>query len=483
MLHNKVGEQKCYNQFGRFSLVFLLGFSFLEAQTYSEYKQAQESSFQKYKDENDAKFHSYLQSEWEAYTAQIPSYLYQKPKPKKIPSLTPKVAPAIGPQITIEIPSKKERPLPKESVVAGANVSMDFYGTSLEFYVPHAINNAKFTPQTQEGISNFFDSVTRSEYTNLLGAIKQIAQERNLNDWGIYQLVMKLSQQLYAREDEAKLLSWFLFNKLGYAVKVGISNGHIVLMHYAQKTIYSTLIYTIDAKRYFVLLGDAKKDLGEVYTYEKDYPHANKPLDLSLFTLPNLSENLKSKTLSFEEYAQAYSLSYEYNQNLIDFMASYPQAEYEIYFNAPLEPRSFKAVATALKKYVDGKKTSEAMNFVLHFVQNAFKYRVDDEQFGKEKVMFAQETLFYDSSDCEDRAVLFAYLVKELFHVGVVGVKYKDHMATALYLPMQGDGVKAGSKKLVIADPTYINASIGESMSKYKSIKPEQFIVVGNSAK
>ena len=61
--------------------------------------------------------------------------------------------------------------------------------------------------------------------------------------------------------------------------------------------------------------------------------------------------------------------------------------------------------------------------------------------------MFANETLYFDKSDCEDRAVLFSYLVKELFGVGVVGVKYKDHMATALYVPMSGDSVQEGRRK------------------------------------
>jgi hypothetical protein len=118
------------------------------------------------------------------------------------------------------------------------------------------------------------------------------------------------------------------------------------------------------------------------------------------------------------------------------------------------------------------------MNFVLNFVQKSFKYEQDNQQFGREKVMFAQETLYFDKSDCEDRAVLFSYLIKELFGVSVLGVKYEDHMATAVYVPIEGDEVMVKSKKFVIADPTYINATIGMSMPKYKSIKPQSYIVV-----
>jgi hypothetical protein len=161
-------------------------------------------------------------------------------------------------------------------------------------------------------------------------------------------------------------------------------------------------------------------------------------------------------------------------------MATYPQADYDTFFNAPLEQRTYESIAKELKKIIDGKKASEAMNIVLSFVQKSFDYQRDDEQFGREKVMFAQETLYFDKSDCEDRSVLFAYLMKELFGVNVVGVKYKDHMATALYIPLEGDKVKYGAREYVVADPTYINANIGQSMPKYKPLKPESFITVQN---
>jgi len=249
-------------------------------------------------------------------------------------------------------------------------------------------------------------------------------------------------------------------------------------MHYSKKVIYSTPNYNFGKKKFYVVANYAKGSVGKLYSYKQDYPGANKPLDLSLHTLPKFEFDIKDSTLSFKEFGNKYSIDYDYNQNLIDFMATYPQADYDTFFNAPMDARSYASVANGLKKYVDGKKASDAMNFVLHFVQKSFKYERDYQQFGREKVMFAQETLYYKKSDCEDRAVLYSYLVKELFGVGVVGVKYKDHMATALYIPMQGDSVKDGSRKFVIADPTYINASIGQSMPKYKSQRPESFIVV-----
>jgi hypothetical protein len=90
--------------------------------------------------------------------------------------------------------------------------------------------------------------------------------------------------------------------------------------------------------------------------------------------------------------------------------------------------------------------------------------------------MFTEETLVYKASDCEDRAVLFAQLIKKLFGVRVVGVKYSDHMSTALYIPLKGDSVRVGKRRYVMADPTYINANIGQEIPKYRDIQPESFI-------
>jgi len=76
--------------------------------------------------------------------------------------------------------------------------------------------------------------------------------------------------------------------------------------------------------------------------------------------------------------------------------------------------------------------------------------------------------------------VLFASLVKRLFGISAVGLKYSDHMSTALYIPMEGDSVRVGRRRFVVADPTYINANIGEQIPKYRDIEPESYIQLSN---
>lgn len=482
MQENKVGEHKLFSQFGHFSLLvfFCIFFTNLNAASFSEFKRSQSSAFEQYKDEKDKAFSVLLKSNWEEYTAKKSIALYEIPKPTKIISTRKKDIKKLGPKVHINLLDTIKKPkvikVQKTSIAMNKDIDFDFFGKEIGLDIPNKIRLAKFYPQNQKGIRNFFNNVAALEYENFIGAIKKVMLELNLNDWGKYLLVKNITENIYASQNDARLLSWFIFNKLGYSLKVGLASRQIVLMYNSQKIIYNTPRYTIDSKKFYILSNYAKGRIAKLYTYKHDYPKAQKPFNLTLESLPNLGKDMQKKKLLFNQYGNDYEISYAYNQNMIDFMATYPQADYETFFNAPLENKSYEDIANGLRKYINGKSSSEAINFVLHFVQNAFKYEVDARQFGREKVMFAQETLYYSKSDCEDRAILFANLVKKLFKIGVVGVKYKDHMATALYIPMKGDSVRVNSRKFIIADPTYINANIGQSMQKYKSKKPKSFV-------
>ncbi len=495
MQENKVGEQKSFKQYGHFSLVLLFISTLSFAGSFADFKRSQADAFTKYIDERDNVFKNYLEKQFKEYNADKPLSLYEKPKPKHIVKVEEKIIKSVGPRVSIFIPKSKLTEEVKKDIVIEKNIIVNskflkvkknpikdinflFYGSQLGFNIDSNIKKAKFYPQNQKGIGNFFSIVASSEYNSLIVQIQEIKKKMKLNDWGLYLLVNEISKKTFSHVDDANLLSWFIFNKLGYSVKVGLTNRHTVLMYYSKKVIYSTPSYKFKDKKYYVLSLYAKSGVKSLYTYAQDYPEASRALNLSIKILPILEEDIKIKILTYKEFGKKYRYEYMYNKNLIDFMATYPQADYETYFNAPLAEKSYVNIVKTLKENIDGMHSSSAINFVLNFVQKAFKYEVDHQQFGREKVMFAQETLYYDKSDCEDRAILFAYLVKKMFKIGVVGVKYSDHMATALYIPIKGDSVKVNGRRFVVADPTYINANIGKSMPKYRNLAPESFILV-----
>lgn len=471
---NKDGEQGSFSLYGRFSLlIFLAAFSYAQAGDFEDFKEVQNAAFSEFKDKKDTQFDEYLKSQWSEYKTFVSPKLFTKPKPTVIPPASQQNIAPRGPNIHLKlITPPKVQPVKIAQNTKG--LSVEYFGETLYFSIDNKLKKAHFYPQNRDGIINSFGIFASSDNEVLLHEIKKVCKNMLLNDWGLYLLVQKISGNIFYDFDDRKLFAWFLLNKLGYDTKVALSDEHIVLLSLTKQSVYSTPSYNIASKKYYLLSNEFSPRA--VYTYEHNYPNAHKALDFSLSKLPLLVQKREKKHREFKLDGKKYELNYTYNKNLIDFMKTYPQVSYEVYFNAPLEPQTLRDIETSVKPYLDGKKMSFGINFLLRFVQKAFGYERDQEQFGKEKVMFAQETLYYDKSDCEDRATLYARLVKRLFGLSVVGVKYANHMATALYIPLNGASVKVHSRRYVIADPTYINANVGEAMPKYRSAIPESFI-------
>ncbi len=159
---------------------------------------------------------------------------------------------------------------------------------------------------------------------------------------------------------------------------------------------------------------------------------------------------------------------------MIDFYNDYPLTDaWNIYAEASLSALVKKQLYPILQKAIAGNSKAAAANMLIDWVQTAFDYRTDDEQFGQERPLFADETLYYPYSDCEDRAILYAILIRDLLGLDVVLLHYPEHLATAVCFgdDTPGDHLMIDGRKYIVCDPTYIGATIGETMPQYKQTR------------
>lgn len=156
----------------------------------------------------------------------------------------------------------------------------------------------------------------------------------------------------------------------------------------------------------------------------------------------------------------------------MNFYKEYPQCDYSVYFNAPVNSGVESRLISSLSPLLRGKSEADAANILINFVQTAFQYQTDDRQFGYEKPFFVEELFYYPYSDCEDRAILFSYLVRKLLGLDVVLLDYPEHIATAVRFngDVGGDYLMVNGRKYTVCDPTYIGASIGMTMPKFKTV-------------
>ncbi len=172
-----------------------------------------------------------------------------------------------------------------------------------------------------------------------------------------------------------------------------------------------------------------------------------------------------------------YNIKLEANQGAINFYNDYPYTSFDVYFNSSPSACFIKSISEQLENKILEMNFEEQCNFLIRLTQKSFSYKTDREQFGvKQRSLFPEETLFFPYSDCEDRAIFYAYLVKTLLKTKIVGVLYEGHMANAI---KDEDGVFSGSYfnfedgKYIVADPTFSGANVGVCMPAYCGEKAE----------
>ena len=217
----------------------------------------------------------------------------------------------------------------------------------------------------------------------------------------------------------------------------------------------------IAGKRYYVFELDPYynhiKSSKAFRTYDIPFPESTHSLDM------NLPWPLKSMETTNAEKEIHINLS------MIELFKTYPQVDMSVYANATPSKLFCESIEQAFKPYLKTQSTYDAVSFLLAYLQYGFDYATDDEQFGFEKPFFCEENYYYPYNDCEDRSVLFSFLVRHLLHLDVVLIDYPGHVAAAVHFPteVKGEYVQHKGKKYVICDPTYIGAPVGMEMPDF----------------
>ena len=475
----------------------------LNGQSFEEWKKQQQSAMNSYADQQkkgiaamkkrysgfvekqNKAFGDYLKRQWESYKKQDAKPVPTEPKPVRLPQakplnivperVTPKIAVPVPSQLSLQpvvpIPVPPVSPEPEKVVTDKEAFPFVFYGQKVTLPVAQNIRHLNYSGKAPEGIADFWEQFSNASYQSLLQRLMTYKRTLSLNDWGFYQLVLKTAHELYPqKESQAKLLAWALMNQSGYRVKVGYSGSQIVLLISTLQTVYSVSWFKVGEMPYYAI---GEKEVNNIQTYAKDFPNATKSLDMRLPSPLNFEGKPQDKTFSLPKDEEKITISV--NPHVIEFFKSYPQVESFVYFNASVSQVTKESLRKSLAKRIEGKSEQEAVQYLLSFVQSAFEYKTDQQQFGYEKPFFPEECFFYPYADCEDRSALFTYLVQNLLYLKVVGLNYPRHISSAVAFrePVKGVYMEVEGRKYVACDPTYINASVGMVMPDNKGVSPE----------
>ena len=378
------------------------------------------------------------------------------------PTTKPVVVPVTPPAV------KPSAPTGKLFTASSDKQMVNFCGQKV--YVDKSLKGVCSIGNMRENaIADAYEAMCKADYKALVDDCRKVKKELNLNDWGIFLFVREASKTLCTDENAAVVMQQFLLNELGYKSKMArrADRNQMLLFVAADCQVYGHPYFTKDGLNYYNLTSN---ESCQFYMCQEDSPKAKSKLNMQVNHAPALNAGMVNSV--HKNRSGSVAVSVDVPKSLMEFYGSMPQCDYSVYVNAEVNPSVASKVLSTLAPLVNGKSEAEAANLLINFVQTGFQYATDQEQFGYEKPFFVEELFYYPYCDCEDRSVLYSYLVRNLLKLDVVLLDYPNHIATAVCFNenVSGDFVTVGGKKYVVCDPTYIGASIGKAMPQFKNV-------------
>ena len=397
---------------------------------------------------------------------EAPATKPETPAAKPTTPATPTTPPAVVP---MPVPAATPSAPTGELYVASSEKQMINY-CGQRIYVDKSLKGVcSIGNMREKAVADAYEAMCKADYKPLLADCRQLKKDLKLNDWGVFLFVRDVSNALCADANASVVMQQFLLNELGYKSKMArrADRDQMLLFVATDCKMYGRPYFTKDGLNYYNLTSD---ETCQFYMCQEDSPKAKSNIDMQITNAPLLNSGMVNSV--HKNGAGTVAVSVDVPKSLMLFYKSMPQCDYSVYVNAKVNPAVADRLLSSLAPIVEGKSETEAANLLINFVQTGFKYATDQEQFGYEKPFFVEELFYYSYCDCEDRSVLYSYLVRNLLKLDVVLLDYPNHIATAVCFNenVSGDFVTVEGKKYIVCDPTYIGASIGKAMPQFKRV-------------
>ncbi|MDB5014514.1 MAG: hypothetical protein JWQ25_2716 [Daejeonella sp.] len=344
------------------------------------------------------------------------------------------------------------------------NFSFDFFGHTFNFTVDSSLIIDYSDSLSEKAISNFYTSANKAQYAPLITALLSYKEKYNLNDWIYYQLIRKTAQQISPKADNYNrytLYKWFLLTKTGYDAKLVLGKRHLFFYVKSDDDITDIPFYKSESGQQYVCLNihDYKNiDIEKEQLFPINIPvtGANKSFSYKVTRLPDFKpEDYSEKSLEFRYKQEVYHFDVKVNPNISTIFANYPGVDFETYFNIPLSKETYSSLIPLLKKSMGKMSQKKGVDYLMRFTRYSFLYENDDENFGKEKHLLPEQTLLNEKSDCDDRAALFFFLVKEIYNLPMIAMLYPTHITMAVQFDKPiGSPILYKGKTYSVCEPT-----------------------------
>lgn len=347
--------------------------------------------------------------------------------------------------------------------VMANNFSFEFYSGTFNFELDPGSDIDFSDPLTATAIQNFYNKLNQSNYQSVLNSLLAYKEKHQLNDWIYYQLIRKTAQQISPKAENYErytLYKWFFLSKSGYDSRLSIGNNRIIFYVRNDENINDIPFFSIEGFKYMCLnyhdYGKIDFEKDKVYPVMVNIPEAKSSFSYKVTRMPDFKpESYNEKEIQFSYRSRPYHFQVKLNPEVENIFKNYPGVDFESYFNIPLSRETYHSLIPILMKNIEGMSQKKGVDYLMRFTRYAFLYQTDENNFGKEKRLSPEQTLFSKYSDCDDRAALFFYLVKEIYNLPMIALLYPTHISMAVQFDKtQGKSIIYKGQRYSVCEPT-----------------------------
>ena len=392
----------------------------------------------------------------------------------------------------VHIPEPAPQPQPMANIEPMEEdvelVSISLYGTLVSVAFPQDAD-LQLKRVDEDAIASLWeqiaDTIVPSRFDVTITSCLQHRADMKLCDWAYLRLVQSISKKRYGDTNEAVIFASYIMAQSGYKIRLAFKDAYVFMLFASHHEIYGMKKVMLEDDCYFIL--DSRLS-GSFYISEVGY---EKEQRFSLLITEEQRMDYDASDTLVVTSAKGCSLSYQVNKNNINFLEDYPagrlffgdeSSKWLIGVKTPLDSITKSSLYPQAQEAIQGLSPWQAVAKLLNWVQTGFQYAYDDDVWGYDRVFFPSETLFYPNSDCEDKAILFSTLVREVLHLDVVLLYFDnpEHLLTAVHIPVEekpGEYVMYNDKRYMVCDPTLKNGPIGRNMSYYVGATPKIIVI------
>lgn len=472
-----------FKSFLLISLLFGLSMFTSSAQTddfyaqYEKFSKHAKAEYEDYRAQCNAEYVKFLERAWKEYKV-LPSI--PRPKDEVVPpTIMPRqdknkkqakeilIENVVSPILSLPQP-KPISPIYENDKVEEKNFSFSYMGTTCEVRLPKDLN-IRMSGCESCMIATIWKQLATNAMDNTIRDFLALRLKMQLCDWAYLNLIDTFAKAFCGHGNEAVIMAAFIYSQSGYKMRLGRDCEKLYLLYGSKHGIYEKVYIVIEGINYYPL--DDKVERMEIsdFSFPQEQSMSLYIENAQKFTIrPSAIRKLAS-----EQYHDV-AIDSQVNLNLIQFYNTYPSSEvngnfmtcWKMYADTPMDESVSQMLYPDIKNKIEGLSDVQAVNQILNWVQTAFQYEYDDKVWGHDRAFFAEETLYYPYCDCEDRAILFTRLVRDLLGLKCILVYYPGHLASAVCLKQQvnGDYISLDGDVYTICDPTYIGAPVGITM-------------------